>query len=147
MAWSPPRRTVMTVSATQEASAAATTPAAAERPGARISTPASAVAGWPAATAGRSANAGAMRDCYPIRRPSPGCRACLPSRDVRGLGRRRQRRLMALTKEAKLEIIKKHGRGEADTGSPQVQIAMLTQRINELTEHLRTRWEEHPSEL
>ncbi len=40
---------------------------------------------------------------------------------------------MALTKEAKLEIIKKHGRGEADTGSPQVQIAMLTQRINELT--------------
>ena len=45
---------------------------------------------------------------------------------------------MALTKEAKLEIIKKHGRAEADTGSPEVQIAMLTQRINELTEHLRT---------
>ena len=40
---------------------------------------------------------------------------------------------MALTKEAKQEIIAKHGRGEADTGSPQVQIAMLTQRINELT--------------
>ena len=45
---------------------------------------------------------------------------------------------MALTKEAKQEIITKHGRSDADTGSPQVQIAMLTQRINELTEHLRT---------
>ena len=44
---------------------------------------------------------------------------------------------MALTKEAKQDIIAKHGRGEADTGSPQVQIAMLTQRINEPTEHLR----------
>ena len=50
---------------------------------------------------------------------------------------------MALTKEAKLEIIKKHGRGETDTGSPQVQIAMLTQRINELTEHLRTHKHDH----
>jgi hypothetical protein len=45
---------------------------------------------------------------------------------------------MALTKEAKQEIITKHGRSDADTGSPQVQIAMLPQRINELTEHLRT---------
>ena len=34
---------------------------------------------------------------------------------------------MTLTKEAKLEIIKKHGRSDADTGSPEVQIAMLTQ--------------------
>ena len=40
---------------------------------------------------------------------------------------------MTLTKEAKLELIAKHGRGEADTGSPEVQIAMLTQRINDLT--------------
>ena len=52
---------------------------------------------------------------------------------------------MALTKEAKLEIIKKHGRDEADTGSPEVQIAMLTQRINELTEHLRTHKHDHYS--
>ena len=50
---------------------------------------------------------------------------------------------MALTKEAKLEIIKKHGRSDADTGSPQVQIAMLTQRINELTEHLRMHKHDH----
>ena len=45
---------------------------------------------------------------------------------------------MALTKEAKQELISKHGRSETDTGSPEVQIAMLTRRINELTEHLRT---------
>ena len=50
---------------------------------------------------------------------------------------------MALTKEAKQDLIKKHGRNESDTGSPEVQIAMLTQRINELTEHLRTHRHDH----
>jgi small subunit ribosomal protein S15 len=45
---------------------------------------------------------------------------------------------MSLTKEAKQEIVKKYGRSESDTGSTQVQVALLTQRINELTEHLRT---------
>src|SRR6185437_14785562 len=43
---------------------------------------------------------------------------------------------MALTKEAKQDLIGKHGRNETDTGSPEVQIAMLTERINQLTEHL-----------
>ena len=38
----------------------------------------------------------------------------------------------------KQEIIEKHGRGANDTGSPEVQIALLTARINHLTEHLRT---------
>jgi small subunit ribosomal protein S15 len=52
---------------------------------------------------------------------------------------------MALTKEAKQEIIAKHGRSETDTGSPQVQIAMLTRRINELTEHLREHKHDHYS--
>ena len=52
---------------------------------------------------------------------------------------------MALTKEAKLDIIKKHGRDEADTGSSEVQVAMLTQRINDLTEHLRTHKHDHYS--
>jgi small subunit ribosomal protein S15 len=52
---------------------------------------------------------------------------------------------LALTKEAKLEIIGKHGRTEADTGSPEVQIAMLTTRINQLTEHLRTHPKDHYS--
>ena len=52
---------------------------------------------------------------------------------------------MALTKDQKQELITKHGRNDADTGSPQVQIAMLTQRINELTEHLRTHKHDHNS--
>jgi len=52
---------------------------------------------------------------------------------------------MSLTKEAKLEIIGKHGRSDADTGSPEVQIALLTTRINELTDHLRTHAKDHHS--
>lgn len=45
---------------------------------------------------------------------------------------------MALTKELKQEIIKKFASHEGDTGSPAVQIALLTESINELTEHLKT---------
>ena len=52
---------------------------------------------------------------------------------------------MALTKEAKQELIDKHGANATDTGSPEVQIAMLSQRINELTEHLRTHKHDHYS--
>ena len=52
---------------------------------------------------------------------------------------------MSLTKEAKQDIFKKHGRSESDTGSPEVQIALLTTRINELTEHLRTHPKDHHS--
>ena len=52
---------------------------------------------------------------------------------------------MALTKEAKLEIIGKHGRTGSDTGSPEVQIALMSQRISELTEHLRTHKKDHYS--
>ena len=52
---------------------------------------------------------------------------------------------MSLTKEVKQEVVSKHGRGPADTGSPQVQIALLTERINQLTEHLRTHKHDHYS--
>jgi len=52
---------------------------------------------------------------------------------------------MPLTKEAKQELITKHGRTATDTGSTEVQIAMLTQRINELTDHLRTHKQDHTS--
>lgn len=45
---------------------------------------------------------------------------------------------MSITKEKKAEVISTHRRQEKDTGSPEVQIAVLTSRINELTEHLRT---------
>ncbi len=50
-----------------------------------------------------------------------------------------------LTKEAKQELIGQHGRHDSDTGSAQVQIAMLTRRINELTEHLRSHPKDHYS--
>ena len=42
-----------------------------------------------------------------------------------------------LTKDRKVEIIKKFGKNKSDTGSTEVQIALLTERINSLTEHLR----------
>ena len=42
-----------------------------------------------------------------------------------------------MTKERKQEIINTYKREEKDTGSPEVQIALLTERINELTEHLK----------
>ena len=42
-----------------------------------------------------------------------------------------------MTKERKQEIIETYKRDEKDTGSPEVQIALLTERINELTEHLK----------
>ncbi len=52
---------------------------------------------------------------------------------------------MSLTIEAKREIIAKHGKSETDTGSPEVQIALLTRRINHLTEHLREHKHDHHS--
>jgi small subunit ribosomal protein S15 len=52
---------------------------------------------------------------------------------------------LPLTKEVKLEIVGKHGRAEGDTGSAPVQVALLTTRINELTEHLRAHPKDHYS--
>lgn len=45
----------------------------------------------------------------------------------------------------KQEIIKEHGRHEGDTGSPEVQIALLTERINSLTDHLKMHKKDHHS--
>ena len=42
-----------------------------------------------------------------------------------------------MTKERKAELIKTYAQGENDTGSTEVQVALLTERINELTEHLK----------
>lgn len=52
---------------------------------------------------------------------------------------------MALTKNVKESIIKKYARTEGDTGSPEVQIAILTEEINTLTEHLKTHIHDHHS--
>ena len=45
---------------------------------------------------------------------------------------------MSITTERKAELVKEHGRGSDDTGSPEVQIAIITDRINTLTEHFKT---------
>lgn len=50
-----------------------------------------------------------------------------------------------LTKETKGKIISDYKTSENDTGSPEVQIAILTSRINELTEHLKTHQKDHSS--
>ena len=52
---------------------------------------------------------------------------------------------MSLTQEAKREIVEQFGKSPTDTGSAQVQIALLTRRINELTEHLREHKHDHHS--
>ncbi len=50
-----------------------------------------------------------------------------------------------IAKEKKQEIIRTYGRSEGDTGSPEVQIAILTFRIRELTEHLKVNHKDHHS--
>lgn len=50
-----------------------------------------------------------------------------------------------ISKEKKTEIIKEYARSEGDTGSPEVQIAVLTARIQELTEHLKNHPKDHHS--
>ena len=45
---------------------------------------------------------------------------------------------MSITAEKKAELIKEHGRAEGDTGSPEVQVAILTSRIQTLTDHFKT---------
>ena len=52
---------------------------------------------------------------------------------------------MSLTKERKTELIQGYARTEGDTGSPEVQIAMLTERINSLTSHIKGHVKDHAS--
>ena len=52
---------------------------------------------------------------------------------------------MSLTKEAKQEIVSAHGNSDTDTGSSQVQIALLSRRIEQLTEHMRGHRKDHHS--
>jgi small subunit ribosomal protein S15 len=52
---------------------------------------------------------------------------------------------MPLTQERKQELIAKFGDSTTDTGKTEVQVAMLTERINELTEHLRAHGKDHSS--
>ena len=52
---------------------------------------------------------------------------------------------MTLTQERKQELVAKFGDRDGDTGKTEVQVAMLTERINELTEHLRAHSKDHHS--
>ncbi len=52
---------------------------------------------------------------------------------------------MALKTDEKSALISDHRRSETDTGSPEVQVAILTKRIQELTEHLKTHTKDHHS--
>ncbi len=54
---------------------------------------------------------------------------------------------MALDSANKMDIIKKFARGENDTGSPEVQIALLSESIKNLTEHLKINKKDHSSRL
>jgi small subunit ribosomal protein S15 len=50
---------------------------------------------------------------------------------------------MTMTTTAKAEVVQAHARGAADTGSPEVQVALLTARINELTPHFKQHLKDH----
>ncbi len=52
---------------------------------------------------------------------------------------------MALSTEQKNEVVKEYQRGAADTGSPEVQVALLTTRINDLTQHFAAHKHDHHS--
>ena len=52
---------------------------------------------------------------------------------------------MTISKERKTAVIGEHKKSDADTGSPEVQIAILTERINGLTEHMRTHRKDYAS--
>ena len=52
---------------------------------------------------------------------------------------------MTLTQERKAELTKQFGKDERDTGNTRVQVALLTERINQLTEHLRAHQKDHHS--
>jgi small subunit ribosomal protein S15 len=52
---------------------------------------------------------------------------------------------MALTTEDKREIVAKYAKGDGDTGSAEVQVALLTERIKYLTEHFKTHKKDHAS--
>ena len=52
---------------------------------------------------------------------------------------------MSVTKDQKQDIIEQHRTHESDTGSPEIQVALLTERINQLTEHFKVHKKDHHS--
>jgi|TARA_B110000438_G_scaffold171449_1_gene163821 small subunit ribosomal protein S15 len=58
-----------------------------------------------------------------------------------------RRVMMSIKKETKTELIKKYSRNEGDTGSPEVQISILTERIVNLTDHFKTHKKDNHSRM
>ena len=69
----------------------------------------------------------------------------VPPAGYKAYGDLLKRRFFFMQKELKQEIIKKYALHENDTGSPEVQIALLTERINHLNEHLKIHRKDHHS--
>ena len=61
--------------------------------------------------------------------------------------RKSKNKKMTAAERTKSDVIKEHQHHEGDTGSPEVQIALMTTRINHLTEHLKTHRKDHASRL
>ena len=99
---------------------------------------------WSAAATSKSASGSKNTGSLPYPRPSLGS-TCASFTRAGARETTIEEAHMALTKEAKQEATKRFGKNEKDTGSPEVQIAMLTERINDLTEHLRTHAKDHYS--
>lgn len=68
-----------------------------------------------------------------------------PSEELHVTPRTNYRQEMSITKERKDQLITEYRRGDGDTGSPEVQIALLTHRIAQLTEHLKAHHKDHAS--
>lgn len=64
---------------------------------------------------------------------------------MKGQREHRGHKAMTVTKERKRELIQQYRREDSDSGSPEVQIAVLTARINNLTEHMRTHDKDYAS--
>lgn len=64
---------------------------------------------------------------------------------IRGDKKESQEEIKMISKEKKQAVMTEYGRSEGDTGSPEVQVALLTARIQELTEHLKENHKDHHS--
>jgi small subunit ribosomal protein S15 len=72
-----------------------------------------------------------------------GNRTSSATEAVGGFQKTQEIREMSLNTTQKAEIVQANARGAADTGSPEVQVALLTARINELTPHFKTHAKDH----
>jgi small subunit ribosomal protein S15 len=92
----------------------------------------------------RLADRGAGYCCPRLPAESTTTHICMPS-PRRTDDKRTRRKTVPLDSEVKKEIIAGHATSEGDTGSPEVQIALLSRRINDLTEHLKVHKHDHHS--